>query len=112
MHGFGGMGRLPLWMLGLHAYLMQIEKHVDFHRASTPYIYILKLSRGKREKTIRREVAQNIMLMQVVVVILLNHFSFILVLVFFLTDKKDENTTTIHKFFIITTITIIYKLFE
>ena len=83
--------RLPLWMLGLHAYLMQTEKDVDFlllnclkiENQLHIYIYILKLSRGKREKTIRREVAQNIMLMQVVVVILLNHFSFILVLVFF-----------------------------
>ena len=72
LHGFGGMGRLPLWMLGLHAYLMQTEKGVDF-----------LLLRGKREKTIRREVAQNIILMQVVVVILLNHFSLILVLVVF-----------------------------
>lgn len=90
MHGFGGIGKTTIVDAGF-AYLFDANRkgcRFSFvklfdNRASTPYIYILKLSRGKREKTIRREVAQNIMLMQVVVVILLNHFSFILVLVFF-----------------------------
>ena len=52
--------RLPLWMLGLHAYLMQTEKGVDFlllncltieHQLHISiYIYIYRNCQGEREK--------------------------------------------------------------